>query len=101
MSNEPEEPMHRAIRELGHSQTQLLNRLLACEALLHSLVLRLDPAAVAGVLEEYEQALDRLASQLPPRLQMPQLWQDFADALGDRQRPAAPAPHQPRPPGED
>ncbi|MBB5204430.1 hypothetical protein HNQ51_001744 [Inhella inkyongensis] len=101
MSDQPEDPTHRAIRELGHSQTQILNRLLACEALLHSLVLRLEPAAVAGVLEEYEQALDRLATQLPPRLQMPQLWQGFAAALTDRQRVEGPAPGPLRPGGED
>lgn len=85
-----EDPVRRAVRELGHAQTQHLNRLLACEALLHALLLRLDPRAAAGVAEEYDQALDCMAAQLAPSLQMPDLWRPFADALEAVRWPAAP-----------
>jgi len=45
---------------------------------------------MAGVSEEYGLALDRLAAQLEPSLQMPELWQGFALALADRRKAGAP-----------
>lgn len=84
-----------AIKGLESSQIKQLNRLLACEALLYSLLERLDHQALAGVSEEYDLALDRLAEQLTPSLQMPELWQGFALAIADRRKAGAPHNQQP------
>lgn len=70
-----------AIRDLDSSQKQQLNRLLACEAMLVAIVRRLEPQALAGVLEEYEAAIDRAAALLEPRLQMPEVWQQMSDVI--------------------
>lgn len=88
-----------AIKALESAQKQHLNRLLACEALLYSFLERTDHQALAGLAEEYDMALDRLAEQLSPSLQVPALWQGFALAIADRRKAAAPARH-PLPPVE-
>lgn len=86
-----------AIKALESAQKQHLNRLLACEALLYSFLERTDHQALAGLAEEYDMALDRLAEQLPPSLQVPELWQGFALAIADR-RKAAESAQRPPPP---
>lgn len=73
-----------AIKDLHSMNMQHLNRQLACEALLHSMIQRVEPAALAGLLEEYESTLDRLAAQLPPKYQQPQRWAGFSDAITQR-----------------
>jgi len=60
-----------------------MNRVLACEAMLVAVVRRLAPQALAGVLEEYDAAIDRAAAQLDPALQMPDVWQQMSDGLRD------------------
>lgn len=85
------EQFKKALAELASAQTQHLNRQLALEAFAHSLVLQLNPAQAAAVLDEYEQGLDRIAHQVPPRQQRPALWDDLKHALEDRcKRPAQP-----------
>lgn len=86
----PEDPVMRAIRELASSDIKQLNRIAACEALLYSLLERIDPQALAGLAEAYDQALLRTAEQLPPSIQRPELWQGFAQAISDQQAVAAP-----------
>ena len=78
--------MLQAIKALESSQKQQLNRLLACEALLVAIVRRLAPQALAGVLEEYDAALDRAAAQLDPALQLPEVWAQMSDGLRDYAR---------------
>lgn len=75
-----------AVKALESSQKQQLNRLLACEALLVAIVRRLAPQALAGVLEEYDAALDRAAAQLDPALQLPEVWAQMSDGLRDYAR---------------
>lgn len=90
-SNRPNQPdgmnqqaqIIQAIRDLESSQKQQLNRLLACEAMLVAVVRRLAPQALAGVLEEYDAAIDRVAALLEPKLQMPDVWQQMSDGLRD------------------
>ena len=78
----------KAIKELESAQKKQLNRLLACEALLHSFLARTDPQALADLAEEYDMALDRLAEQLPPQIQLPELWRSFAIAIADLRKAA-------------
>lgn len=85
MSSEPQDdPVARAIRDLGSSDIKQLNRIAACEALLYSLLARIEPKALVGLAEEYDQALVRMAEQIPPGLQRPELWSNFAGAIADR-----------------
>jgi hypothetical protein len=70
-----------AIKALESSQKQQLNRHLACEAMLVAIVRRLPPPALAGVLEEYDAAIDRAAALLDPQLQIPDIWQQMSDGL--------------------
>lgn len=81
------EQLKKALVELASAQTQHLNRQLALEALAHSLVLQLNPAQAAAVLDEYEQGLDRIAHQVPPRQQRPALWDDLRLALEAQCKP--------------
>ena len=76
----------KAINDLHSIERQHLNRLLACEALLHSLIAPVDPQALAALGEEYDATIDRMASTLEPKYQQPHLWAAFADAIADRQR---------------
>jgi hypothetical protein len=81
-----EQQARQAITELTSAQTKHLNRLLALEAMMEALLDRVDPRAVAGIAEEYEAALDRLAADLPPGLQRPELWQQWTTLLADMQQ---------------
>jgi hypothetical protein len=81
MSNEAQ--IIQAIKDLQSAQKTQLNRHLACEAMVYSLLYRTDPAALAGLAEEYDLAIDRLAEQIPPHLQLPQVWSEFASAIAD------------------
>ncbi|MGH8758081.1 MAG: hypothetical protein ACREVW_00975 [Burkholderiales bacterium] len=81
-----EEQATKAINDLHHSQKRLLNRQLAFEALLSALLARVQPEALPGVLEEYDAACDRLAAEIPPAHQQPELWQEFSDVLTARLR---------------
>lgn len=74
----------KAIHDLHSTNKKSLNRLLACEAMLHSLIQLLDRQGLAALGEEYHQAVDRLASQLPPQFQERQYWGEFATAIEDR-----------------
>lgn len=100
MPDQSEDPVYLAIKQLGSAQTKHPNRQLACEALLYSMLYRIDPQALAGLAEEYDLAVDRLAVQVPPSLQMPELWAGFADAIADRRKALAPQP-PPKPDGAD
>lgn len=70
-----------AIRTLTSVQKQQMNRLLANEALLVALVRRVQPTGLQGLAEEYDAALDRLAVELEPSQQMPELWAVWSDAI--------------------
>lgn len=75
-----------AINDLHSINKQHLNRLLACEALLQSLIQLVDPQALAALSEEYDATLDRLATQLAPEYQQPERWADFSAAIEDRKK---------------
>jgi hypothetical protein len=81
-----QDQMIRAIKELESSQKKQLNRILACEAVLEALLSRIDPLALAGLGEEYDAALDRLAAELPPSIQLPELWHQWSKLIADRRR---------------
>ena len=81
--SDPQDQIIQAIKALESSQKKQLNRLLACEAMVYSMLYRMSPAALAGLAEEYDQAIDRLAAQVPPQIQMPELWSEFAVAIED------------------
>ena len=91
-SPDNEAKIMQALGELASTQKKHLNRLVACEALLQALVMRVDPPALPGILEEFEAALDRSAADIPPRLQMPELWQEWTTLLSDRLRSLEQAP---------
>ncbi len=87
----------RALQEMHSLQVKHLNRVMACEALLHSM-LQLVPTNALGPLEdEYDQAIDRLASGLPPRQQRKELWAEFSKAIAELRRAKRP-PEYPPPP---
>ena len=74
-----------AIKSLESAQKQHLNRLMACEALGHALIQLMDPPLLEILGEEYEGALLKLASQLNPKFQQPELWKDFSNAIEELQ----------------
>lgn len=76
----------KAINDQAPLNLQLLNRLLACEALLQSMLQLLDHAALTTLGEEYDAHLDRMASQFPPNFQRPQFWSDYSDAIAARKK---------------
>lgn len=76
----------KSINDLHSLNKQQMNRLLAVEGLLHALLNRVQPEALSGLLEEYEQACDRLATQLDPKFQMPQYWREWSTAITDLQK---------------
>jgi hypothetical protein len=82
----------KAIKDLHAMNMQHLNRQLAFEGLMTAMLDRIQPEALAGLLEEYEQACDRLAAQLDPKWQMPHLWQQWSDAITERMQSLRTAP---------
>lgn len=94
---DPQTQIINAIKSLESSQTKQMNRLLACEALLYSFLERTDRRALEGLAEEYDMALDRLAEQLPPQIQLPELWQGFALAIADLRKAAGQLREPPAP----
>lgn len=95
-----EDQIIQAIKDLESSQKKQMNRILACEALMEAWVRRTAPAALRGLGEEYEAALDRLAAELPPRIQLPEVWAHWSaliaaleqsHAAGRRPPPERPA----------
>ncbi len=97
MAVNPQDQIIQAIKDLESSQKKQLNRLLACEALLHSFLERTDRQALPGLAEGYDMALIRLAEQLPPQIQLPHLWQGFALAIEDLRKAAGQLPPPPEP----
>jgi len=69
-----EEQATKAIKDLQNFQIRISNRQLAFEALLEAFLARTIPEALPGLLDEYEMALDRLATYLPPQHQQPDEW---------------------------
>lgn len=86
MENERPDPVMRALRELESGQTKLLNRLLACEAAMEAFLLVVDPRALPRLAEAYALTKDRLASELPPHLQRPDLWEGWTEQIEGLQR---------------
>lgn len=74
----------KAINDLQSLGTQRLNRLLACEALLQSLIQLVDPQALAALAGEYDDHLGILAAQLAPKYQQPDRWTHFSAAIEAR-----------------
>jgi len=68
----------KAITDQQNLNKQFLSRQLAFEAMMTAMLHRTQPEALAGLLDEYEQAVDRLATQLPPKFQQPQYWQTWS-----------------------
>jgi hypothetical protein len=81
-----EEQAIQAIKDLQQAHKRNLNRQLAFEALMGSMLERIHPDALEGLLEEYEAACDRLAAQLRPEMQEPDVWQQWSDAITERQK---------------
>lgn len=79
--NDFERETRRAITDLFAAHKVHLNSQLALEALMESLLDRVDPAALPGIAEEYQAALDRLASKLEPEQQLPEIWNQWTTAL--------------------
>ena len=69
-----------------------LNRQLAFEAMMDAMLARVQPEALPGLREEYEQACDRLAAGLRPAMQEPALWTQWSDAITERMQSLAPIP---------
>lgn len=80
-----ERETRQAITDLNNTQLTHINRQLATEAMLEALLDRVDPEALAGIAEEYDAALIRLAEGLPPGMQRPELWKQWSTYLSDRQ----------------
>lgn len=74
-----------AIKSLEKTQQKHLNRLMACEALGHALIQLMDPPLLEILGEEYENSLLRLAENLEPKFQQPELWENFSDAIKELQ----------------
>lgn len=81
-----EKQVKKAIDELTNTQVTQMNRQLATEAMLEALLERVDFQALAGIAEEYDAALIRLAEGLPPDMQRPELWKQWSAYLEDLQR---------------
>lgn len=81
-----EKQVKKAIDELTNTQVTQMNRQLAAEAMLEALLERVDFQALAGIAEEYDAALIRLAEGLPPDMQRPELWKQWSAYLEDLQR---------------
>ena len=81
-----EQEARQAITDLANTQLTHINRQLATEAMLEALLDRVDPGALAGIAEEYDAALIRLAEGLPPDMQRPALWKQWSTFLSNRQR---------------
>ena len=71
----------KAITDLQNINKQHLNRQLAFEGLMTALLHRVQPEALAGLQEEYEQACDHVAAQLAPQWQMPALWHQWSSKI--------------------
>ena len=80
-----ERETRQAITDLNNTQLTHINRQLATEAMLEALLDRVDPEALAGIAEEYDAALIRLAEGLPPDMQRPDLWKQWSTYLAARQ----------------
>ena len=84
MNNEAQ--IIQAVKDLDSAMKKQLNRNLAAEALLEALIVRLDPRALAGLAEEYDAAVDRLAADIEPNLQRPYLWARWSTLIADLQK---------------
>ncbi|WP_293998632.1 hypothetical protein [Sphaerotilus sp.] len=86
MTDSKDTDIRRAIENLASAQKKAMNRQLASEALLYSL-LEIVPVEMLQKLEdEYDAALLRLAEQVPPSLQIPELWEDFSKAIAGQKK---------------
>lgn len=86
MTDSKDTDIRRAIENLASAQKKAMNRQLASEAMLYSL-LEIVPVEMLQKLEdEYDAALLRLAEQVPPILQIPELWEDFSKAIADQKK---------------
>lgn len=73
------------MRYLIATKKSSLNRQLATEAMVQAMLARVPQVALPGLLEAYETGCDRLAARLPPRMQEPDLWAHWSDAISARQ----------------
>jgi hypothetical protein len=90
-----EEQIIAAIRALDGRQTEQLNRLLACESLMHSLIQILTLPALLEIARHFDDSLSQAMSQLAPLSQRPRVWSDLEATLQDaieRQRRAMRGP---------
>lgn len=79
--NDRDAAIERAIRELESSLIQMMNRVLACEALLYGFLEAAGPDVLEPLERKYDSALIRLAEQVEPSLQRPEFWQGFLIAI--------------------
>lgn len=74
----------KAITDLQNTFRQTSSRQLALGAMVRALVGRVPLTALPAVLEEYEAEVDHLATQLLPKFQEPQYWQEWTDLMEAR-----------------
>jgi hypothetical protein len=83
MSDSADDPIVKTLTQVQSILVEHANRVLACEALLFSMLNRIDPAALPGLAEQYDAAILRGAEQMPPSLQRPEIWDRFAGEIED------------------
>jgi hypothetical protein len=81
MTDSEDANIRKALEQLASAQKKAMNRQLACEALLYSLLEVVPKESLPRLEEEYDEALLRLAEQVPPSLQLPELWHEFSKAI--------------------
>jgi hypothetical protein len=80
------------IEHLHSTHLNLMNRQMACEAMLIALIDLLTHGQLVELLEQYEAGLDRLAGRIEPKDQRPELWENLRLSITDRL--SSPSPQQ-------
>lgn len=62
------------------------NRQHAMDCMFHSMLQLMDIHSLQHLAREYDEAIDRLATQLPPNLQRPYIWKDLEQSVQERLR---------------
>ena len=74
----------KAITDLQQTFRQTSSRQLALGAMVKALLGRVPLEALPCVLDEYELAIDHQATQLPPKYQQPEYWQEWSAVMEAR-----------------
>lgn len=85
----------RALAELHSHHSKMLNRLLACEAVLHGLIRLMQPAELRELAQHLDDSVPQAMAQLPPAAQQMSVWEDLHATIentAERRRTAPGAP---------